>query len=429
MEHPLLKRTLSRIPHWARRWLSTGLGPELSCATAVLLSYFLWWDSAADFAREIDGGEIFFLDFLAHYFPTGEAFARRERPVEGYLYSSFFALLMALLALVPAYLVTVTWTALQVVMAIALYSISARRLLALGSIGRVFYLLLFLTSLPLLHNFKYGQVSVLIVLGISLTLSYHREGRSTAGGLVLAAVASIKYYPAIALIYFVFLRDIRFLTAFAVGIFGFLGLLPALWLGLDGWWSYTSETIHTFPKYDMFLGAFGSQYFLHVALRWAYNLGQPLTEHGYHVLRWLSVALFIAHAAFAAWLYRQGSERGPILATAALFLTLPMAVPSSWPHYFVYLPLCQAALAAALAEQNGWPRLLWLPLALSALGQNIYFYIAFSSFSSFIVYYSTGVLAVANLLALATLYGLGVALYWQRRSSLHCQPCNKEKNL
>jgi uncharacterized membrane protein len=56
------------------------------------------------------------------------------------------------------------------------------------------------------HNFKWGQVSALVALGIALSFVLQQQGRSAWGGAVLAAVTSIKYYPGIFMVYFLIRR-------------------------------------------------------------------------------------------------------------------------------------------------------------------------------------------------------------------------------
>ena len=143
-------------------------------------------------------------------------------------------------------------------MTIWFYVVSAYRLLELGAGNRLVYLLVLLTSLPLIHNFKWGQVSILITLGVALAFIYQHGGRSAIAGLVLAAVTCIKYYPGVLLLYFIIRRDLRFIMAFGMGMVGFYVLLPAMWLGVDGWLHFTAESFSEFPTARWFYGSPGS---------------------------------------------------------------------------------------------------------------------------------------------------------------------------
>ena len=373
------------------------------------------WGSVAEFAGAMDQVQTLFLDFHNCYYPMGDVFTTEQKPVDGYLYSGFFASLLAVVALLPIDSAAAVWAGLQVVTAVWFYAVSAELLPGLSTRGRVLYLLLFLTSLPLLHNFKYGQVSTFITLGIAMAFMYQYQGRSATAGLALAAVASIKYYPGVFVIYFAIQRDTRFLISFAVGMLVFYVMVPALLLGIDGWLGFTTARLGDFPTSRLFYGSPGSQYFVHVLLRWSYNLDNTMSEATYDALRWLSAVLFALHFVLAEWFRRRGGAPARALATVTLLLALPLVVPSSWPHYFIYLPLCQVTLALCVADwaAGSWiRRLWWLPLAVSIASTSIYFFLAFPFWK---LYYNVGMLAFASLLSLATVYGLAASMYLQRR--------------
>jgi hypothetical protein len=167
----------------------------------VLSAYWFQWGSIEEFAQAIDGQPpVLFEDFRCCYYPAAEDFFAGKGPVPGYLYSAFFASLLAILALFPMAEAIVVWGGLQVATMVWFYVVTASRLLELGAENRLLYLLVFLTSLPLIHNFKWGQVSILITLGIVLAFIYHNEGRSAMAGLALAMVTCIKYYPGVLLL-------------------------------------------------------------------------------------------------------------------------------------------------------------------------------------------------------------------------------------
>jgi hypothetical protein len=387
---------------------------EVVCTILVLLTYWFQWESIEEFAMTIDEPPVLFEDFTSHYYPAGEGFFAGKGPVPGYLYSAFFALLLAILALFPVVEAVVVWGVLQVATMVWFYAVTAGRLLELGAGNRLLYLLVFLTSFPLIHNFKWGQVSVLITLGIALAFIYQHEGRSAIAGLALAMVTCIKYYPGVLLLYFIIQRDLRFLVAFGLGIVGFYVLLPSLWLGIDGWLHFTTESISGFPLAREFYSSPGSQYVVHVILRWAYNLGFVMTEEVYNGLRWANMVFFALHVVLAEWFRRQEIKSASVLAVATLLLALPLVVPSSWPHYFVYLPLCQMAVALSVSDRaiRLWARcLMWLPLAMSIVGSNIY---TFIEFPNPMLYYNVGLLFFSNILSLIALYSLGIWILLRR---------------
>jgi len=82
-------------------------------------------------------------------------------------------------------------------------------------------------------------------------------------------------------------------------------------------------------------------------------------------------------------------------AFALLFLSLPLAIDTSWPHYFVYLPFAQTLVWLALREATGWTRrLAGLLLAISVVLASMPFFALVGRWQDYSQY---GVLFVANL--------------------------------
>jgi hypothetical protein len=73
------------------------------------------------------------------------------------------------------------WGGLQVLLALALYALPAADLLRSSRSALLLYTLLLATSLPLLHNFKWGPVSVLLTVGVLAALLLAERGRSGGG--------------------------------------------------------------------------------------------------------------------------------------------------------------------------------------------------------------------------------------------------------
>ena len=316
----------------------------------MLGSYWLLWGSIDGFVNAIDHGEQLFGDFRRFYYPMGEVLFAEKWPIRGYYYTSFFALGLSLVALLPLAAATVLWGFLQVGWAAVFYYVSGRYLLGLSARGMLVYWLLLLASFPLLHNFKWGQVSVLVTLGVVAAFALHQRGRSALGGIALALVTCIKYYPGAFVVYFLIRRDGRFLAAFGIGLLGFYCLLPAALLGPADWWYFERASAQSLPEAARLLRDFNTQYFVHVLNRWGQPLGYRLGESTLDVLRLAGVLVFCANSVAVWWLHKREIAHRAALSAAALFLALPFVVQTSWPHYFVFLPFCQAALWVALGE-------------------------------------------------------------------------------
>ena len=264
-------------------------------AGLILGSYWLLWGSIDGFVNAIDHGEQLFGDFQRFYYPMGEVLFAEKWPVRGYYYTSFFALGLSLVALLPLAAATVLWGFLQVGWAAVFYYVSGRYLLGLSARGMMVYWLLLLASFPLLHNFKWGQVSVLVTLGVVAAFALHQRGRSALGGIALALVTCIKYYPGAFVVYFLVRRDGRFLAAFGIGLLGFYCLLPAALLGPGDWWYFERASAQSLPEAARLLRDFNTQYFVHVLNRWGQPLGYRLGESTLDVLRLAGVLVFCAN--------------------------------------------------------------------------------------------------------------------------------------
>ena len=380
---------------------SCGLG--LLGAGLVLGSYWLLWGSVDGFVNAIDHGEQLFGDFQRFYYPMGEVLFAEKWPVRGYYYTSFFALGLSLVVLLPLAAATVLWGFLQGGWVAAFYYISGRYLLGLSARGMLVYLLLLLASFPLLHNFKWGQVSVLVTLGIVAAFALHQQGRSALGGIALALVTCIKYYPGAFVVYFLIRRDGRFLAAFGIGLLGFYCLLPAALLGLGDWWYFERASAQSLPEAARLLRDFNTQYFVHVLNRWGQPLGYRLGEidarcvaacRGAGLLRQLRCGVVVAQARNRA---SGGASRGVVISCLCrLWCRLRGPTTSS------SLPFCQAALWMALGEARAhW---LWrVPVVCSAVLASGY---CFALFPSWRLYNGVGALWVADVALLCALYGL-----------------------
>ena len=88
-----------------------------------------------------------------------------------------------------------------------------------------------------------------------------------------------------------------------------------------------------------------------------------------------------------------------------LFITLPFVVQTSGPHYFVFLPFCQATLWVVLGDARA--HCLWRVLIVcSAMLTSGYCFALFSSWRSY--RREVGALWVADAALLCSLYGLAL---------------------
>lgn len=377
---------------------------------AILLYFWFEWRTFAHFVTAIDHDAEFMGDFTAYYYPMSREILRVPRPIVGYFYTTFFALLLVpigALHLIPAMII---WGVIQLVCLVALCIVSARGLLKLPPGGVVLFVGLCVTSFPILHNIKWGQVSTLITICVIVAFFAFREHKGILAGVLLAFAAAIKVYPAIFVVYFVLKRDIRACVTFGLAALVFYAGFPSSLLGVANWFQFEQATTGALNNAAWVAQDVNSQYIVHVGLRLfavifdrdaGAVLAQGLTVFG-NVLSLSCIAM--------VWLLQRRpccEKHG--LPLVAIFLSIPFVVNTSWPHYFVYLPFCQAAVLSYCTSSFrtsglGGKALSGLPI-LSMVLSSIFL---FNLFQDWAGYNGYGMLFLSNALLLIAILAISV---------------------
>jgi len=324
------------------------------------------------FVRAIDHGELLFADFVFHYYPTVERSLREGAPAGGFFYPAAFATLIAPLGMVSLDTARVIWG--LVLLAAALVSIfvlpriTCPRNPGLWPLGT----LLGTTSAPLMHNLKWGQVSILLlVLGVVGFRAYATRPRSLSAAL-LALATGIKGYPIVTLGYFAFRRDfracLRLLAAFGL----VLCVLPAIVMGpTHALFFQRVATQSVVDAGDGVVRDHNSQFMAAVISRhlggwdWTSNtLHQLFVRGGQLVLAFIVVLVYL--------LARGVGPRRPLDRVLLVFVLFSSSVPfwlrTSWAHYFVHLPMAQLLLWRVLwDERKTWTRIAAATLMLPSM--------------------------------------------------------------
>jgi hypothetical protein len=328
---------------WTRslgRDVATVVGVHAVAAAACLLV----WPDFATLVRAVDHGDIFQQDFV-HYHVAGARVLHEPLPHAGYFYPASFALLMAPLGALPIEQAAQVWIGMQALAWLSFVLVVARGLAA----GRVALTSTITAgSYPMLHNLKWGQVSVMITLGcVAMAVAAQRR-RPWSAGAALGVVTAVKYYPAWLAVWLALRRDVRALLAGAIAVAAFGVGLPCLLLGVDEWLAYDTAILRSARDASWVAADLNSQHFAHVVGRWRQlAVGAASSDVERACLRGLGVAVAVA----CAWLARRRMREGEdALALTALVTAWPFLVATSWPHYFVALIPCQVALIAAAAR-------------------------------------------------------------------------------
>jgi hypothetical protein len=194
------------------------------------------------------------------------------------------------------------------------------------------------------------------------------------------------------------------LAFLAAGLLFFV-LLPGIVLGPSGWIHFHLQILAG-SRGSEAATDINSQYMPRVLLR--YFAGLLPAGPGPFVTRALQLLSLLVAAVNVGCLARFGrlpAADGIPLSAAALFLSLPFVVGTSWPHYFSYLPFCQALVLLYLLRSPAigrTPRWVLLSLAgVSAAGSSAFVFDCFPTWSS---YSQWGVLFVANAMLLPAIY-------------------------
>jgi alpha-1,2-mannosyltransferase len=387
-----------------RPWVATFA--VLAVVSAVLVYYRMEFGSVTRLVAAVDHGESLFDDLIRHWYRVGQTVFETGAPSPGYFYTAFFALLLTPLGRLAWPQVFFLWGALQIALAALLCLLSGWGLVRISNAGRILFVLLFMTSLPLLHNFSWGQVSTLIAGAMLGSLWLYRNGRPNWSAILLAFAVAIKYYPAILLAYPLSRRDYRFLAVFGGAFLGFYCLLPALVMGPSAWLAFENATRTAILEAGWITDDVNSQYFPRVVLR-LLGIGSagnaPVLSTTLAIVG--ALLLLVNVATVFALRRRSESTSDSLLASAViLLLSLPFVLKTSWPHYFTFLPFCQLAILVQAKPLTGPPRTVVRILAAVSIAlASVPF---FRLFPSWIDYSTYGMLFFANLVLLAAQHAL-----------------------
>jgi hypothetical protein len=313
---------------------------------ALLFTYYArTWQS---FAAAVAVCPRQFCDFLDYYYPMGEAIVRTGLLVEGFLYSPFIAILLAVFPPLGLNASLVLWGILQVLF-VSLYVLLFRRLVPAGLPIQLLFVALTLSSFPLLLNLMGGQVSVFMTVALlGMLVPYERGRRAAAAGLVAFAV-SFKFFPIIFLASFAARRDTRFLLFAAAACGAFLFVVPGLLLGGGDTLRFYGALFDSFRESGWVVANPHSQFFPHVVLRLADATGHDANAH-LSLLRWIAYGVAAANMGLLFLVQRARLRHADLWSFQVLFLTIPFILKTSWAHDFVFLSFTQALLAWRLLE-------------------------------------------------------------------------------
>lgn len=306
----------------------------------------LLWESFPTFVVRMDNCDLLFCDFVRHYWRMGRSLLETREPAPGFLYSPFFALLMLPLGALAKSTAVAVWGVIQGLGLLALFVLPLLHRVTRRPWIFAAYAVAFAWSVPLYHNFKWGQLSVLLTALVLIALELERRGRSSLAGWILAFATALKGYVVVFVWVLLARRRGRGLLFFMAGVVLFAAVVPAIVLGPgDTFRFYEQVNARLAGAQTGFATNPNSQSFASVIARWGTDphVDPPLPSTA---LRGLGYVLAAGNLALA-WRWSRDGATSYGAASALLFLSLPLLLQTSWPHYFAYLP---AVIALALAR-------------------------------------------------------------------------------
>jgi len=295
-------------------------------------------------------------DFAQVYYPQGVSLRGGGEAVSGFYYSPFFGFGMRVLAELPFGYARLVWFAI-VLSAVAVV-VSLPALLGILDTRRALlvYALALGTSLPLLHDLLYGQVSSILLALIGGSFVAYQRQRRLPAALLLGLATAIKFYPGLFAIYYLARRDWRSTLHFAVTVLSGVVLIPWLFFGGHGYLTFVASIARNWTQLQHHLQ--GTPYsnaavtVLSVAGRLWFGWGD-----GAHALA-VAVSASVAFALLLL-MVRSGRRADAVSGLLLGLALLPFVVRSCWVHYFVFLPLLQAHVLRASRASGSSPALRW----------------------------------------------------------------------
>jgi hypothetical protein len=317
----------------------------------------LLWRSFPEFVLRMDHCNLLFCDFVRHYWRTGRNLLQTHEPGPGFLYSPFFALLMVPLGALAKATAVVVWGVIQGLALLLLFAVPLARESSRRWWIYSIYVVAFAVSVPLYHNFKWGQISVPLTALTLLALEFERRDRSIAAACLLAFATALKGYVGL-FAWILLARGRRWaLLVFATGVIVWAVIVPSLAIGPGDTFHFYAEVNTRLSRSQLgFATDANSQNLASVITRWGTPPDEMLPAPA-PALRVVGLALAGASLALA-WRGLRGASPRFGSAVALSWLSIPLVLQTSWPHYFVYLPavglIALLRLADVAVPRAGW---------------------------------------------------------------------------
>lgn len=303
--------------------------------------------------------ETMLADFVIYMDQVRRLHAPRPTMAQHWTYPPLLASLLLVLGHFKYRTAWTVWLIFELACVAALLRLCGRQLRGLAPLWRwsaTAGLVLF--CLPVLHCFKWGQISTLITLLAIAGLS----GSGWRAGLLLGGAVGLKAYPAAYGIVYLVRRDWRGLLRLVAGSLLFGVLVPLVVLGPQATlmllMSPVSALLH--PRSNPGGSTIGAaiELWFHKGINFGEGDVPWVVELPLMVRRLLNYGLSLAVVAGSVIRTRQRRAGDPVTA-ATIITALALVIWPGWIHYFVILSFANAVL---LCRAGGRPVVLWVTL-------------------------------------------------------------------
>jgi hypothetical protein len=335
------------------QWVLAGL--ILLATAACLVPGGILWGSVDEFIRWADHHGPLLGDFVLVWEKTGDIYRSEGVPGWRFFYTGFFgACLWFLVKTVGKLgLAWEAWLVGQFLAVLMLWAVVARDFaLWRRALPLALWTALLLLAYPTLHNFRWGQMSTPLLALTLLALSMARAGGwwRRGGAAVLGLAAAIKAYPAIYALGILLRGGWRFVLLTAAVALFLIVVPPVAILGLERAINYhrlIAASVREAAAWVMLDP--NSSYFANWMIwRFAYN--PPWADAVRPWLALLGGAIAAGQMALCLVVRRRAPFAADYWCFVLISTALPFVVATSWPHYFVFLPVCLWFLAGELAQ-------------------------------------------------------------------------------
>ncbi len=258
-----------------------------------------------------------------------------------YLYTPVLAELLIPLASKGYENFTIIWFIINVILAffcVILASQLFERKENANYILNVFLLFFCLMSLPFRTTLILGQVNFLVLLMIIWSIVLYNKKKHFLSSFALAIAALIKSFPLIYLLYFLIIKDFKYIKKFILSILAVIISSIILW-GPEIWVKYLSFLLNSFissektPFYLHYLG-YPNNFSLHTILVQFFesaNLPIPKADLIYLIIA-VCISIISVFVLFK-------DKRNILRSFSLLSVTYLMISPICWRHHYILITL------------------------------------------------------------------------------------------